>query len=64
MSLRDFKTKKHMKTIVLLDKPEQLHWAGSWGKEKERSLYLQELAKPVKKQRSNGYEKNALFKEL
>ncbi len=64
MSLRDFKTKKHRKTIVLLDKPKQLHWAGSWGKEKERNLYLQELAKPVKKQRSNGYEKNALFKEL
>lgn len=64
MSLRDFKTKKHRKTIVLLDKPKQLHRAGSWGKEKERSLYLQELAEPVKKQRSNGYEKNTLFKEL
>ena len=64
MSLRDFKTKKRRKTIVLLDKFKQLHWAGSWGKEKERSLYLQELAELVKKQRSNGYEKNALFKEL
>lgn len=51
MSLRDFKTKKHRKTIVLLDKPKQLHRAGSWGKEKERTLYLQELAEPVKKQR-------------